>query len=256
MFRMLPCNVRLQSSKKCDNRFSKINIRSVNAGIISGNGISNMQNIMSHLNLPRFVTSKEYSKKMSVNSVDIAEQSMIKASSTLISMYNDNYDDTDIESCEERSRKSSAIDGTWQKRYGFNSLLGVVFFISVDFGEVLDYEIKCKHCFECRCHSKWDKNSEKYQTWYNQHESEYSVNHLKSSESMEKEADIEMFLHSVKKRGLMKYTTYIGDGDSSYGRVAQLLKEGPKGSKSWCKYQLDVANGTNFYTQDNCLEKN
>ena len=27
----------------------------------------------------------------------------------------------------------------------------------------------------------------------------------------------------------------------------------PKGSKSWCKYQLDVANGTNFYTQDNCL---
>ena len=27
----------------------------------------------------------------------------------------------------------------------------------------------------------------------------------------------------------------------------------PKGSKSWCKYQLDVANETNFYTQDNCL---
>ena len=27
----------------------------------------------------------------------------------------------------------------------------------------------------------------------------------------------------------------------------------PKGSKSWCKYQLDAANGTNFYTQDNCL---
>ena len=27
----------------------------------------------------------------------------------------------------------------------------------------------------------------------------------------------------------------------------------PKGSKSWCKYQLDVANGTSVYTQDNCL---
>ena len=116
-----------------------------------------MQKIMSHLNLPRLVTSASYNnilKKISVNSVDIAEQSMIKASSTLISMYNDNYDDTDIESCEERSRKSSAIDGTWQKRYGFNSLLGVVFIISVDTGEVLDYEIKCKHCFECRSRSK------------------------------------------------------------------------------------------------------
>ena len=26
----------------------------------------------------------------------------------------------------------------------------------------------------------------------------------------------------------------------------------PKGSKSWCKYQLDVANDTDFYTQNNC----
>ena len=34
-----------------------------------------------------------------------------------------------------------------------------------------------------------------------------------------------MFLRSVEKRGL-KYSTYIGDGDSSsYGRVAQVLKE-------------------------------
>ena len=286
----------------------------------------------------------------------MAEQSMIKARSTLISMYNDNYDDTDIENCKKDVKAVSVgvtVDGTWQKRYGFNPLLGVVFIISVDTGEVLDYELNCKHCFECRSRSKWDKNSEKYQTWYNQHESECSVNHLKSSESMEKEAAIKMFLRSVEKGGL-KYTTYIGDGDSSsYGMVAQVLKEKysdqyvvvkedcighiqkrmgsnlrkyktekkakklddgqtvggkgrltkvvidklqnyygaairqnvgnlrimqdaiwaifyhtikasnetldvqhqycPKGSKSWCKYQLDVANGTNFYTQDNCL---
>ena len=39
------------------------------------------------------------------------------------------------------------VDGTRQKRYGFNSLLGVVFIISVDTGEVLDYEVKCKCCF-------------------------------------------------------------------------------------------------------------
>ena len=42
---------------------------------------------------------------------------------------------------------------------------------------------------------------------------------------MEKEAAIEMFLRLVEKGGL-KYTTYIGDGDSSsYGMVAQVLKE-------------------------------
>ena len=30
------------------------------------------------------------------------------------------------------------------------------------------------------------------------------------------------------------------------------LSIAPKGSKSWSKYQLDVANGTDFYTQYNC----
>ena len=101
-----------------------------------------------------------------MNSVDIAEQSRIKASRTLISMYNDNYDDTDTENCKKDGGKAVpvgvTVDRTWQKRYGFNSLLGVVFIISVDTGEVLDYEIKCKHCFECTARSKWDRNSEKY----------------------------------------------------------------------------------------------
>ena len=48
-------------------------------------------------------------------------------------------------------------DGIWQARYGFNLLLGVVFIISVDTGEVLDSEVKCKHFFECRVRCKWDK---------------------------------------------------------------------------------------------------
>ena len=153
---------------------------------------------------------------------------MIKASSTLISIYTDNYDDTDIENFKKDVGKAVpvgvTVDGTWQKQYVFNSLLDVVFIIFVDTGEVLDCEIKCKHCFEYRSRSKSDKNSEKKQTWYNQHKNECSVNHLKSSESMEKEAAIEMFLRSVDKRGL-KYITYIGDGDSSsYGMVAQSLK--------------------------------
>ena len=84
---------------------------------------------------------------------------MIKVSSTLIPMYtDDNYDDANIENCKKDVGKAvpigETVDGTWQKRYGFNSLLGAVFIISVDTGEVLDYEIKCKHCFECRSRSK------------------------------------------------------------------------------------------------------
>ena len=52
------------------------------------------------------------------------------------------------------------IEGAWKKRYGFKSLLGVVFIISVDTEEVLGFEIKCKHCFECRVCRKWDENGD------------------------------------------------------------------------------------------------
>ena len=52
---------------------------------------------------------------------------------------------------------SASFDGTWQKRYGFNSLLGVVFIISVESGEVLGYEVRSKFCFECKGREHWEK---------------------------------------------------------------------------------------------------
>ena len=42
------------------------------------------------------------------------------------------------------------LDGTWQKRYGFNSLHGVIFLMSVLTGEIIDYVVRSKVCFECR----------------------------------------------------------------------------------------------------------
>ena len=43
-----------------------------------------------------------------------------------------------------------SIEGTWQKRYGHNSLLGATFVISIYSGCVLDYSIKCKTCTVCK----------------------------------------------------------------------------------------------------------
>ena len=45
---------------------------------------------------------------------------------------------------------SVSVDSSWQKRHGFNSLLGIVFLLSVDTGQVLDYSIKCLFCHECK----------------------------------------------------------------------------------------------------------
>lgn len=41
-----------------------------------------------------------------------------------------------------------SFDGTWAK-WGFTSLTGVIFIISVDTGEVLDYHVLSKACQKC-----------------------------------------------------------------------------------------------------------
>ena len=97
-----------------------------------------------------------------------------------------------------------SVDGTWQKRYGYNSLLGATFVISIE--NSLVYSIKCKICSVCK------KNLNATKEWKEDHASN---NHLGSSGSMEKEGAVEMFLRSVD----------IGDGDTnSFCAVSQALQ--------------------------------
>ena len=218
------------TSKESKERFAEINIRSVQAGISSGNGLSDLQKLCSQLNLPAPVTSSSYNnilKSITEKAIDEAESSMRKSSEYLQLSIDKFFDinETEAMNVDKALGVSVTVDGTWQKRYGFNSLLGVVFILSVDTGEVLDYETKSKYCFECKARAKWDKTSYRYMSWFDNHKDICALNHYGSSESMEKKAVIEMFSRSVEKRGL-KYTTYVGDGDSSsYGKVAEAMEK-------------------------------
>ena len=119
---------------------------------------------------------------------------------------------------------SVTVDGTWQKR-GHTSKIGVVFVISVDSGEILDYEIKSLFCRECQKHEGQDKESLPYKSWKTKHDPHCHINHEGSSGAMEKAAAIEMFSRSIEKRGL-KYTTYVEDGDSdSFISVKKAIDE-------------------------------
>lgn len=55
------------------------------------------------------------------------------------------------------------FDGTWAKR-GFTSLTGVVFVISVDTGEVLDYPVLSKVCQKCAI-KKPKVTEEEFEQW-------------------------------------------------------------------------------------------
>lgn len=117
---------------------------------------------------------------------------------------------------------SVTVDGTWQKR-GHSSKIGVIFVISVATGEILDYEVKSLFCHECKAHNNQDHESEEFQEWKKAHEPKCEINHVGSSEEMEAVAAVDIFSRSIATRKL-KYTTFVGDGDSSsFGRVKEAL---------------------------------
>ena len=120
-------------------------------------------------------------------SIQIAGEFIDKASINLVSMCRSDDENNEIYPEDYKSDvknyisvASVTINGTWQKWYGFNSSLGVVFIISVHAGEVLDFKVKCKHFFECRVRCKWDENSDECEAG-KVSENECSINHEKST---------------------------------------------------------------------------
>ena len=114
-----------------------------------------------------------------------------------------------------------SFDGTWAKR-GFTSLTGVVFAISVDSGEVLDYTVLSKACQKCSLkQSQCEGDDERFQEWRREH--------LASGE-----CDISMVVHQPwKLRELLfsggdqlNCTTCITNGWSQMGTAkhSTLLK--------------------------------
>ena len=115
------------------------------------------------------------------------------------------------------------VDGTWQKR-GHTSKIRVVFVLSVRSGEVLDYEVLSHFCQACVSHSNMNKASFEFKEWEASHADQCEINHFSLSGDMESKGAIAIFRRSIKERGL-KYTHFIGDGDSScFGKVAEELK--------------------------------
>ena len=115
------------------------------------------------------------------------------------------------------------VDGTWQQR-GHASKIGMVFIVSVDTSEVLDYEIKSLICHVCTVNqSKRTEND--FNEWFKSHENECYINHSGSSDLMETNGAKEIFLRSIDTRHL-KYMTFVGDGDSScFGAVSKACFE-------------------------------
>jgi len=116
-------------------------------------------------------------------------------------------DENDIEYCRETSVEVGvSYDGTWSKR-GFTANYGLGFIISVDSGQVLDFEFLSKVCPEC------DKNRDAGDEWMAEDKADCQRNHQGTSKSMEVVAAQNIWRRSSAYN--MKYKWMICDGDSA-----------------------------------------
>ena len=219
--------------KTAIGKSSEVNFRCAQAGIETGLGLTNLQKLCTAFDLPLPLSHAAYNdlmKKCECCYSNEADASLKKAALNLKNMVKEKDPNCkDLDPLSDIFEVSVSVDGTWQKRYGYSSLHGVVFVVAIDTGEVLDYEIRSKVCFQCKS-KEHKKASAEYQTWWESHRPVCEINHYGSAESMEKDAAVKMFLRSIAKHNL-KYTTYVGDGDSSsYGVVADAVfqKYGPE----------------------------
>ena len=138
---------------------------------------------------------------------DEAKEEMRKAGERLRQHILDENPDKD-----ENNTLDAAVsfDGTWAKR-GFTSLTGVVFVISVDTGEILDYYVLSKSCQKCALKKSKDLSDEEFEEWLLEHECD--INFAGSSPAMESEGAVVLWERSVERHNL-RYKWMVSDGDS------------------------------------------
>ena len=193
-----------------------VNIRAMVAFREIGKGYEGMSNFATFMNLPPPLSKTGYNKiNNKLNSVykEVAEKSCQEAAKETRIKLGGSADGDDMVDCQV------SVDGSWQKR-GHMSLNGVVTLVSRENGKCLDFSILSKKCKGCQYWSK-RKSHPGYNSWLANHDCQ--INHQKSSGAMESAGAITMFADSIKKHNL-RYTSYIGDGDSSSFKLVQESK--------------------------------
>ena len=186
-----------------------LNRRAVFALRCLGKGFSGMKTLFSVLGLPKPMarsTFYTHHKSMCVAIKSIAKQSMANAATKVLKVNDD---------ADHPERIAVTVDGTWMKR-GFSSLHGIVFILSWQTGQVLDFHVMSKHCSSCQ-HWRAKRRAnpvslEEFLAWKAAHQSDCTVNTASSAPGMETEGVRVLFGRS--QRSNLLYISYIGDGDS------------------------------------------
>ena len=189
-----------------------LNRKSVLGMRMLGKGREGFRKLCAFLDLPGPVAKKNYQRhcvKLHRAAKAVALDSMKQAAdSVLASRVADNED------LPENIAVST--DGTWMRR-GHASLYGVQTVMAWDKQKVIDVEILSRHCTLCKSKEAQLRKGQlldaDFQAWKADHLDSCHANTNVSAPTMETEAVKSLWSRSMNVNGL-RYTTYIGDGDS------------------------------------------
>ena len=184
--------------------------------------------------MPCMSTSSYYKQVDSILGIaeDYTKEELISAGQRLRNIILDENPELDI---NETLDAAVSFDGTWAKQ-GFTSLTGVVFAISVDSGEVLDYAVLSKVCQKCaRKESQCEGDDESFQEWRREHvaSGECDINFNGSSPAMEAEGASILWRRSIEMHN-MRYKWMVSDGDSKAFNAVENVYDGCKVIKLDC----------------------
>lgn len=158
-----------------------INRRAVYHAIESGCGYEGLAAFCSIMNMPCLSKPAYYKQVDNILEAleDEAREDMRRAGERLRQHILEENPEKDKDATLDAA---VSFDGTWAKR-GFTSLTGVVFAISVDTGEVLDYHVLSKACQKCALKKGKGLSDEEFEEWLLEHDCD--INFAGSSPAME-----------------------------------------------------------------------
>ena len=191
-----------------------VNRRAIHFVLESGIGFSGLETFCATFNQP-CMAETSYNKQLDIiaeMAEEEADHELKEAGFRLRNLLRSENSQVTDDSVEDIA---VSFDGTWAKR-GHTSLYGVVFVLSVDMGEVLDYHIMSKFCKACSMwESKKESDPQKYNEWKIQHlqSNDCTINFEGSSPAMEMEGAIINWSRSIEKHDF-RYIYMVSDGDS------------------------------------------
>ena len=195
------------------NRHSVLGMRLI------GRGREALQQLCCILDIPPPVSKSNYSfhtKALHSAAEEVAKASMRDAAAHVLALQ---------AGLQHPSHVAVSTDGTWMRR-GFCSVFGVQTVIGYNTAKVLDVEVLSKHCSMCetwRSRRQAGKlTAEEYGEWKESH-ADTCLTNTDVSSGMETEAVLRLWQRSIDVNSL-RYTIYIGDGDSKGHRTVSDAK--------------------------------